>query len=79
VLGFCYIDLGVNNTVYNNDNAPMNDFIFVGLTSLMDPPKVGVDDAVRRCKIAGIKVFMVTGDHPLTAEAIARKIGIIST
>lgn len=55
----------------------MEDFIFCGLTSLIDPPKVGVDESIRKCKIAGIKVFMVTGDHPLTAEAIARKIGII--
>ena len=51
--------------------------MFAGLTSLMDPPKAGVEEAVARCKLAGIKVFMVTGDHPLTAEAIARKIGII--
>jgi len=61
------------------ENYPINNFVFSGLTSLIDPPKLGVDDSVRKCKIAGIKVFMVTGDHPLTAEAIARKIGIIKS
>ena len=51
---------------------------FMGLISLMDPPRVGVKEAVATCREAGIKVFMVTGDHPLTAEAIARKVGIIT-
>jgi len=50
----------------------------MGLISLMDPPKVGVDDAVLDCHRAGIKVYMVTGDHALTAEAIARQIHIIT-
>ena len=44
---------------------------------MMDPPKLGVDTAILACKAAGIKVFMVTGDHPFTAEAIARKVNII--
>jgi len=43
----------------------------------MDPPKKGVAEAITIARNAGIKVFMVTGDHPLTAEAIARKVGII--
>ncbi|KAJ3106061.1 hypothetical protein HDU97_007064 [Phlyctochytrium planicorne] len=50
---------------------------FVGLTSLEDPPKHGVREAVGQLRIAGIKVVMVTGDHPLTAEAIARKINLV--
>jgi sodium/potassium-transporting ATPase subunit alpha len=52
--------------------------VFAGLISLVDPPKNGVDDAIDECRDASIKVTMVTGDHPLTAEAIARKVGIIT-
>lgn len=50
---------------------------FLGLVSLMDPPKRGVRKAVHACRTAGIQVVMVTGDHPLTATAIARHIGLI--
>jgi sodium/potassium-transporting ATPase subunit alpha len=58
-------------------NYPLGDFIFVGLASLEDPPKHGVREAIGKCRAAGIKVIMVTGDHPLTAEAIARKINLM--
>ncbi|TPX31362.1 hypothetical protein SmJEL517_g05314 [Synchytrium microbalum] len=50
---------------------------FVGLASLEDPPKHGVREAIGHCREAGIKVMMVTGDHPLTAEAIGRKINLM--
>ena len=50
---------------------------FVGLVSLEDPPKHGVRQAIGQLRTAGIKVVMVTGDHPLTAEAIGRKINLI--
>ena len=50
----------------------------MGLISMIDPPRPGVLDAVQLCREAGIKVVMVTGDHPITAKAIARKVGIIS-
>lgn len=46
-------------------NYPIQDFIFVGLASLQDPPKHGVREAIGKCRAAGIKVIMVTGDHPL--------------
>jgi len=59
------------------DKVPHEGFTFVGLISLIDPPKNGVPDAVIRCKNAGIRVMMITGDHPLTAEAIAKKVNII--
>ena len=51
---------------------------FLGLVSLVDPPRDGVEKAIAKCRTAGIRVMMVTGDHPLTAEAIARKVGIIT-
>jgi P-type E1-E2 ATPase len=50
---------------------------FIGLVGIIDPPREDVPGAISICKSAGIKVFMVTGDHPDTAEAIARQIGII--
>lgn len=53
-------------------------FTLLGLLSLMDPPRPEVPDAVAKCHIAGIRVFMVTGDHPITAKAIAKQVGIIS-
>jgi len=46
--------------------------------SMIDPPRAAVPDAVLKCRSAGIKVIMVTGDHPITAKAIARSVGIIS-
>jgi P-type Ca2+ transporter type 2C len=50
--------------------------IFVGLAGMMDPPRPEVPDAVERCKRAGIRIIMATGDHKLTGEAIARQVGI---
>ncbi|ORY46884.1 hypothetical protein BCR33DRAFT_848923 [Rhizoclosmatium globosum] len=60
-------------------NYPTSDFTFLGLTSLEDPPKHGVREAIGKCRAAGIRVMMVTGDHPLTAEAIGRKINLMLT
>lgn len=51
---------------------------FVGLMAMIDPPRAAVPDAVAKCRSAGIKVIMVTGDHPITAKAIAQSVGIIS-
>lgn len=53
-----------------------NEFEFLGLVSLIDPPRDAVPDAINKCKTAGIKVIMVTGDQQLTAASIAKKIGI---
>jgi sodium/potassium-transporting ATPase subunit alpha len=58
-------------------NYPYSDLVFVGLASLQDPPKHGVREAIGSCRTAGIKVMMVTGDHPLTAQAIGRKINLM--
>ncbi|RIA83725.1 hypothetical protein C1645_833339 [Glomus cerebriforme] len=58
-------------------NYPQGDYCFVGLTSLEDPPKHGVREAIGKCRRAGIRVMMVTGDHPLTAESIGRKINLM--
>ena len=50
----------------------------LGLEAMQDPPRPEVTDAVVECHTAGIRVIMITGDYGLTAEAIARKIGIIT-
>ncbi|KAG7086440.1 hypothetical protein E1B28_002394 [Marasmius oreades] len=61
----------------NDGRYPSEGYCFVGLVSLEDPPKHGVREAIGTLRLAGIKVMMVTGDHPKTAEAIARKINLI--
>lgn len=53
--------------------------ILAGLVGLEDPPRAEVPDAIARCATAGIRIIMVTGDHPDTALAIARQIGLVKT
>ncbi len=52
------------------------ELIFAGLIGLVDPPREAVPEAVQRCHAAGIRVIMITGDHPETASALAREIGL---
>jgi sodium/potassium-transporting ATPase subunit alpha len=60
-----------------NGTVPMTNMIFLGLIAIIDPPRAGVSEAITRCHTAGVRVFMVTGDHQLTAEAIAKQVGIL--
>jgi Ca2+-transporting ATPase len=59
-----------------SDAEPDRGYVLRGLVALEDPIREGVPDAVRACRRAGIRVIMITGDHPATAEAIARDIGL---
>ncbi|MBO1927544.1 cation-transporting P-type ATPase [Thiomicrorhabdus sp. 6S2-11] len=53
-----------------------NDLVFLGLMGLMDPPRNGVKEAVAQCYSAQIRVMMITGDNPITAQAIGKQIGL---
>ena len=53
------------------------DLEFLGLVGMQDPPRAEAGDAVRKCQLAGIRAVMITGDHPGTAAAIARDLGIL--
>ena len=71
VLAFAYRRLGDDAVVQEEA------LVFSGLIGLYDPPRPEVPEAIARCRTAGIKVVMVTGDHPHTAAAIAREIGLV--
>ena len=53
------------------------DMTFLGLVGMIDPPRPEAKAAIERCEQAGIRVVMITGDHPLTAQAVARELGLL--
>lgn len=75
VLAFAFRNLAV---AYDRERLE-EDLVFTGLAGLEDPPRPEVPEALRKCQEAGVKVIMVTGDHPRTATAIAREIGLIKS
>ena len=74
ILAFAYKELQDKEEITKEDE---NDYVFTGLISMIDPPRVESKDAVHKCIMAGIKPVMITGDHKVTAAAIAREIGIM--
>jgi Ca2+-transporting ATPase len=67
---------------YKHQATPENaesEMVFLGLVGLIDPPRPEVKAAIRQCEQAGIEPVMITGDHPLTAQAIARELGLLQT
>lgn len=84
ITGFCHVllpeDQYPKGFAFDTEdvNFQTDNLCFVGLMSMIDPPRAAVPDAVGKCRSAGIKVIMVTGDHPITAKAIAKGVGIIS-
>ena len=73
VLAFAYKPLGAGKEA---DESDENDLIFVGLQGMIDPPRDEVRGAIHRCRSAGIRSVMITGDYALTAQAIAHQLGI---
>ncbi len=74
VLAFAYKPINQRQMLLAEDEK---DLIFVGLIAMMDPPKTESQEAVEDCVRAGIKTIMITGDHKVTAAAIAKRIGIL--
>jgi potassium/sodium efflux P-type ATPase len=69
---------GGNDLLEQRSQELEQNLIFIGLVAMFDPPRPEVKDAIAQCHTAGIKVTMVTGDYGLTAEAIARNIGLVN-
>jgi len=76
VLGSSWRDLDNAEPAGLTADAVEHDLVFVGLSGMYDPPRPEAKEAVARCRAAGIRVVMITGDHPETATAIARELGI---
>jgi Ca2+-transporting ATPase len=74
-LGFAFRELPDN--VENYDEKIEKDFVFVGIMGMIDPPRDEVKDAIYICRKAGIDVVMVTGDHKLTAVAVAKELNLL--
>lgn len=76
VIAIAYKDINIlPNQI---DTRLENDLTFCGLIGMIDPPREGVKEAIKTCKKAGIKTVMITGDHILTAKAIATELGILN-
>lgn len=75
VMGFAYQEM--DNQPKTEQDLEAN-LIFAGLMGMMDPPRAEVAESIRQCQNAGIRVIMITGDHPKTATAIGRQIGLLT-
>lgn len=60
------------------EGGDIDDLTLLGLVAMIDPPRVGVADAIQRCRTAGVRVMMITGDQKLTAAAIGREVGLLT-
>ena len=76
VLAIAYLDIPSLPSKIDTETVEKN-LIFIGLIGMIDPPREGVKEAVATCKKAGIKTVMITGDHIITAKAIAKDLGIL--
>jgi calcium-translocating P-type ATPase len=76
VLGFAKRELPSKKRPPHRRADAEQDLCLAGLIAMLDPPRPGVVEAVAQCRTAGIRIIMITGDHPLTAAAIAERIGI---
>ena len=79
VLGSAYRDLDNAAAADFTADAVERDLVFVGLTGMYDPPRSEGQGAIAKCSAAGIRVVMITGDHPHTAAAIAGQLGIAAS
>lgn len=73
VLAFAYRE----EKEISQDDDYLKDLIYVGMIGFLDPPRMDIKEAILSCKKAGIKIVMITGDHPLTALNIAKKVGLV--
>ena len=71
VLGFSYKEVKEGER-----KGLESSMVFAGFVAMRDPPRAGVNEAINACKTAGIRVIMITGDNPLTASAIAERVGM---
>jgi magnesium-transporting ATPase (P-type) len=78
VLALAYRRLPARNGMYAVEKVEQ-DLTFIGLMAMMDPPRPEVTQAVDACRLAGIRMLMITGDYGLTAESVARRIGMLET
>ena len=78
VLALARRDLPPRSGAYTSENVEC-DLTFMGLMAMMDPPRPQVEKAVHTCREANIRIVMITGDYGLTAESLARRVGMLTT
>jgi potassium/sodium efflux P-type ATPase len=78
VLAFARRDLPPRSGAYTAETVEC-DLTFLGLMAMMDPPRPEVEQAIKTCRQAGIRIVMITGDYGLTAESLARRVGMVTS